>query len=360
MNLKGIWTIFMKELKVSSKSALILFLILIPIVISLVMTVAMGALMSEVRSVAIGVHDSGNNSEFINYLSNGTNYNVWVVGTSEDLKNKVELGELAAGLELPANFTADLRSGARPDLNITIDPSNKALGVFTGTYMNRIVAFSGAQYPVNVNMSLSSQGTDGEGGNDKGDFMPYTAATWVVFTVVMIGSSILPQTLTTERERRTLDAMLVTPISESDVILGKTIYGFVLTFVVSILILVLNNGMGGNLPLTLVFVALGSLAFTGLGLLIASAFYTYSSASIAGSIVTMPMLLMTFIGGITDKYKWLSYVSPGTFMQNGIDDAMKNAGDMTQIGINLGVLALVCIAVFGLTIYFLRRRRNAS
>ena len=348
MNHKGIWTIFLKDLKSSYKNKLMLLIILMPIVISVAMGSAMNAMVAESQVPPVAVYDQGDNADFIKHLNSTGIYAIQIAESAEALRAMIDKGDAAAGIVLPPGFTADLQNGTRPSINITVDSSNLKSAMFLLTYKDAIMEFAGAQYPVNISIESTK----------KRSSLQFSVITWIVFAVVLVGIQILPHTLTTEKEKKTLDAVLTSPISESDVILGKSLYGVFITVLISVLILIINNGLTGNVPLTLAFIVLGSITFTGIGLLIASITNTYNSASIASAIVMMPFMVLSILGSLSKQLETASYLSPGTYMEKGISEAMLHNAVIGSVWLYMVVLIAVSIVIYALAVFFIKKRRS--
>jgi ABC-2 type transport system permease protein len=207
-----------------------------------------------------------------------------------------------------------------------------------------------AQQEYLVNISLETTQTN--------SMAQLNIPTWIMFAVILVGISILPNTLTTEKEKKTLDAILVSPASEKDVIYGKAAFGLFLTLTMSLLILFINDGFIGNVPVVLLFIFLGSTAFTGLGLLIASYADNHSSASAISTILMIPLLLLALLADLSKEIETISYFVPSTYMLNGIKDAMFSNKGIQDVYLDLLVLIIFNVMVYILTIYVLQKRKN--
>jgi ABC-2 type transport system permease protein len=119
---------------------------------------------------------------------------------------------------------------------------------------------------------------------------------------------------------------------------------------ISVIILYINNGFIGNIPSILLLIFLGSTAFTGLGLLIASYANNYSSASLMTTIAMMPLLLLALLADISKEMAVVSKFSPGTYMLEGIEKAMFNGAGIGDIGTELMVLVVFNVIVYAVTV----------
>jgi len=355
MSFKSIYTIFLKDLRSSISDKTILLIIVIPLLVS----IAIPLLMMQVGSMnaSVAVYDEGNNSEFIAYMESLDFYNVTTVNSMEMLNETIVNGDASSAIIIPANFSDDLEKGIRPSMDIWINPTKTDSVIFSSTYKEVLMNYTKQQFPVNI--SLSIIGTAESGGASlvsSTGLIPMV----ILLTTVLLGVSILPYTLTTEKEKKTLDAILVSPASEKDVIYGKMLFGRALTMAVSLLVLAINNGFAGNPVATVLFTLLGSTAFVGIGLLIGSYSNTYTTASVISSIVMLPMILIPSFAALSDSVAMIAKVLPSTYMYNGLSDSMYGNGTLSGTLTGLAALVVFNAAIYALTIFVIRKRRNIT
>jgi len=345
MNLDIVFTIFQKDLKFFIKNKNILIVVLTPILLSLIFSTTFSPAENMVASVAL--YDKGTNMEFIEYLKSIKSYDIIVVESEENLKELVYKGDVVAAIIIPKDFSNNIKSGIRPSLHIVYSSYNTKSIVFLQTYKDTIMGFAKQDYPVNISLEATQISSQAQ----------RNIPTWILFAAIFVGISILPNTLTTEKEKKTLDAILVSPASEKDVIYSKSVFGLILTLVISLLILFINDGFIGNVPLVLLFIFLGSTAFTGIGLLIASYSESYSSASVISTVTMMPLLLLALLADISKEIEKVSYFVPSTYMFNGIKDAMFNNKGIHDVYFNLLILIIFNVIVYTLTIHVIKKTR---
>jgi ABC-2 type transport system permease protein len=356
MSFKSIYTIFLKDLKTAINDKTILMIIVIPILVSLALPILMAQVGNMTASVA--VYDEGNNSAFVSYMESQDIYNVTTVNSMKMLNETIINGDASAAVIVPANFSDDLEKGIRPSMEIWINPTKTDSVIFSSTYKEVLMNFTNQQFPINIKMGIIGTTENGGGASllSSTGLIPMV----ILLTTVLLGISILPYTLTTEKEKKTLDAILVSPASEKDVIYGKMLFGLGLTMAVSLLVLAVNNGFAGDPIATVLFTLLGSTAFVGIGLLIGSYSNTYMSASVISSIVMLPLIMIPSFAALSDTVAMIAQVLPSTYMYNGLSDSMYGNGTMQGTLTGLAVLLAFNVAIYALTIYMVRKRRNMA
>ncbi|AKB30319.1 hypothetical protein MSSIT_3600 [Methanosarcina siciliae T4/M] len=346
MNLNVILAIFRKDLISSVKSKNILIILLTPVFLSILFNSTVS--LTDNIVVPIAVYDGGSSTDFVEYLSSTGSYDIIVPGSADKAEELLYTEKVAAMVLVPEGFSTDLENSFTPSLNITVNPYDAKSVVFLQTYKDVIMDFAGQDYPVDI--SLNNLPSDLQS--------RVNVPIWVMFSVIFVGMMVLPNTLTTEKEKKTLDAILVSPASVKDVIYGKSFFGLFLAIFISLLIIFINGGFAGNFPVVLFFIVLGSTAFTGLGLLIASHTDNYSSASLLSTICMAPLILPALLADLSREMRYASYLVPSTYVLNGIKGAMLNDSGVSDLYPELGVLVLFNLVVYALASHVLKNRRH--
>lgn len=93
---------------------------------------------------------------------------------------------------IPEGFSADVENGLTSSLNITVNPYDAKSVVFLQTYRDVIMDFAGQEYPVHVSLNMLPAGLQSR----------FYIPVWLMFTVIFVGMMVLPNTLTTEKEKK--------------------------------------------------------------------------------------------------------------------------------------------------------------
>ena len=346
MNFDIVLAIFRKDLLSSIKNKNIWIIILTPLLLSMIFSSAITSTNDMVVSVAL--YDEGSNDNFIEHLKSIEKYDIIVVDSIEKSMEMINQGKVAAAIMIPKDFNNNIKDDVKPSLNIVVNPYDTKAIVFSQTYKDVIMNFVEVEYPVDISLETASTHSQSQFG----------VPTWILFVTVFVGISILPITLTVEKEKRTLDAIMVTPASEKEVVFGKSVFGLFLTVTMSLLVMYINGGFIGNLALVLLFIIIGSTAFTGLGLLISSYANSYSSASIISTIFMMPLLLLALLSDLSNEIATISHLVPSTYLLNGINDAMLNNAGITETYVELLVLIAFNMIVYFLAIRSIKNKRQ--
>lgn len=145
----------------------------------------------------------------------------------------------------------------------------------------------------------------------------------LVLVVTMTGIIMTIQLIVEEKRAKTLDALLVSPATAGQVIMGKALTGLFYCLVICGVLLVLNGRVIGQWWLAILTVILGSLFSIGLGLLLGSALETMAQQRLWTFILFQPLLIPVFLSIMDDLlpatliqiFKWLPTVALSTLFR---------------------------------------------
>jgi ABC-2 type transport system permease protein len=237
-----------KDIVMTARESFFLFMVFIPIAMALVLNVALGSMGTAIPS--IGVLGEG---EIVDILQEESSIKVSIVSSEEDLRKAVLENQYNAGLIMPA--VTD--KGTLPTLLI----SGKSLLNERLTVGAALIEAYRESANIDNLATIETKLIGTEEFSLKQRFIPFI----LVYTT-MIAAMIISASLIEEREFKTLNAVLVTPITPLEVIIAKSLYGMFLGLVLGILILVLTGSLMGSIHLILLFLVLGMFFGIGIGL----------------------------------------------------------------------------------------------
>lgn len=359
MDLSNIVNIMAKDAKMSLRNMSLVIVLAIAIFLPLMMGAMMSAVTSSANeTIAIGVFDHGYSHNYTDYLRSVSLFNVTVFGSLDQLNQSVRNGSTSGGIEVPAGFDSDVAAGRTPSVNLLIDPTSFKSAIFTAACQEATWRYAGLVYPVTLQTESVIPQTSGSSATS--GYTGMTASSLLLISILIVGVSVLPATLTTEKEKKTITALLASPVTEMEVIAGKALFGLLLTVAISLIVLVVGNSLTGNLPLAFLFILLGALAFNGIGLLIAIYANSYQTASILSSVVMVPLMLVTFLYDFVDALKTVGMVLPSTYLINGLNDALVYDRGLADEWLNLLVFSAITLVIYAFIYVSLRRRGLAQ
>jgi ABC-2 type transport system permease protein len=239
-----------KDIVLTTRESFFLFMVLIPIFLALVLNVALGTMGTTIPSV--GVVGEG---EIVDILQEESSIEMSIVSSEEDLRKAVLENDFNAGLIMPAD--SDIATGTLPTVLISGKSLLNERLTIGATLLKAYRESANIEELVTIETTLI--GT--EEFSLKQRFIPF-----ILVYAAMVAAMIISASLIEEREYKTLNAVLVTPITPLEVVLSKSLYGMFLGLILGILILVLNSSLTGGIHLILLFLILGMFFAIGIGL----------------------------------------------------------------------------------------------
>jgi ABC-2 type transport system permease protein len=116
-----------------------------------------------------------------------------------------------------------------------------------------------------------------------------TVATVMVLALVIIGGFLVPYLMLEEKQAHTLDALLVSPASAAQIVIGKALAGLAYTLTAAAVIIAFNLAAVVHWDILVLSVACGAILIVPFGLALGSLFDTPQQMSL---LVMIPVLLL--------------------------------------------------------------------
>jgi ABC-2 type transport system permease protein len=261
------------------------------------------AIQTEVRHLPTVVLDESRSSEslaLVDQLRNTGNFDI--VGYAPDRKaldQEIRSGRAMAGVVIPPTFLTDLRRGRTAEAQVIVDAADP---LASGAAMSG-AAQAGAARSAAIVARATGRGPPLEvrvrpwynpGLRSAVYIVPGIIGVLLSVTMILITS----MSIVRERERGTLEQLIVTPIDKTSLMLGK-IVPFVLVGYVQMTVILLLGRLLFDVPVrgSLVLLYLLTFAFIvaslGMGLFISTVVRTQAQALQLGYFFLMPNILLS-------------------------------------------------------------------
>lgn len=259
MSIKRVGILFYREIVQGPRNFIFIWAIVAPVVVSLVVSLVFGSLFFEKPD--LGIVDQGE-SQLVTMAIKLESVNVSEYDTVEGMLAAIQNGSLDMGVVLPEDFDIAVTAGSEVEIKAYISGESLAknrviLGV---TIADLVRDMAGHEAPVSIEMdTLGEEET-----------VPWSdrLLPLVVLMAVFLGGLFLPATsVISEKETRTMQALLVTPATVGEVFAAKGLTGVVLSLVMGIVILLLNHAFGTEPMLLIMLLALGAVMAVEIGLM---------------------------------------------------------------------------------------------
>jgi ABC-2 type transport system permease protein len=244
-----------------------------------------------------------------------------------DLGDAISRGKLDAGVVIPYDFARDLRRGHAPTIQVLLNAVNANTAALGAGYAAGIVqsynqGLAGAGIRTSVQAVPATPGRRGQALLMPAFlYNPGQVTSWFVVTglfgmlLIMNGSIIASTTMVKEREAGTLEQLLMTPASTSEIIVAKIAPPFVLLcgmtlMAIAIIRFVFHVPFRGDMLVVVVGAALCLLTGIGIGTFIATFTKSAQQAQLVTFFMTPP--LSSLSGALTPAEAMPHWMQPFT------------------------------------------------
>ena len=350
MNFRAIKAIFKKDIIDGSKNYHIILMVLTPIILSLLFTKLLGNPKSKSMLPTLGIISSPQQPILKSIADKGFGKKIKFFQNRDELETKILEGEVGFGIILPELISSNKNSSLSREISILYPPkypefSVKSIKEAFESELRQQLGLAPAPLPIKISMIKVA------GRNGQSSFGSTMFPMLVLMAIGMIGFLALPLALVEEREKGTLNALFLTPVKPSELIIGKTLFSFFLIMFTVVIMLFLNQIWNENMAYFGLFVLLGSLLSIFIGLIISNFAKTQGSVNALGTTVFLFFQLIPNLRNTSDAIKSLSHFFPSTYIFSGIKKALFL--DLNKVPIKNDLLTLLSFTLGAYLIAFL-------
>ena len=342
MRLRGLFNyrlraLVAKELDQIRRDRRVLMSLILPPVLQLLL---FGSVLSPaVANLHLGVVDDSRTPESRELAASLTESKAFQLSgsyaTPATLGDAISRGSLDAGVVIPYDFARDLRRGRTPTVQVLLNAVNANTAALGAGYAAGIVQSYNQKLAASGIRGSSPPGAaPGAAGLAPGLrgravvmpaflFNPGAVTSWFVVTglfgmlLIMNGSIIASTTMVKERETGTLEQLLMTPASTSEIIVAKIAPPFVLLcgmtmMAIAIIRFVFHVPFRGDILVVVVGAALCLLTGIGIGTFIATFTKSAQQAQLVTFFLTPP--LSSLSGALTPAEAMPHWMQPFTVL----------------------------------------------
>lgn len=339
MNIRRVFILLGKELRHGSRNFIFVFAVVIPIVLTLVISLLFGTIFSG--KPKLGINDQGN-SQLASLLVDTDALLTSEYSTEDNLRSAVESGGVDFGIVIPQEFDSTLLNDEQAELNAYLwgESLLKNRAAIATTLVVVVREMIGQEVPVEI---LTTSLGDGDDIPWEKRLFPF-----IVFMAIFMGGSMVPATsLVDEKQKRTIKALVITPTTYGDVYISKGAFGFLVSIFVAILVLFLNRAFGNQPFLLSGVLALSAVMAAALGVLLGA--FIKDINTLFAVIKGMGILLYAplFIYIFPAIPEWVGRIFPTYYMIGPIMDISQRDASWSQVAadiyILIGLIALLIV-----------------
>lgn len=307
----------------------------------------------------VPVYDAGQ-SRLVEFVDSQSGYRVERVTSLAELEARIEAGDADVGLVFPAGFDEAVAVGQQPEMVLVVNEDygrSSGLHVLLETELRKM---AGQEIPGEIDVQVVNARPGAERTGEQ-EMLPM----WLIMSLVLLGSSVVPTLLVEEKEKWTLRAVTVTPATYADVVAGKAMVGMVYGVLAAMVLLALNDGLSGQVAVTVGVVLLSTLVLVELGLLLGGIFEDIASLNTWSSVLSLalmlPGMLASFLSsgvfklGLLGTVMWLF---PTYYVLDAVNLSIVGQATPSTLAVDVLMLSGLALVLFVIVIRSLRRREQ--
>ncbi len=337
MRLRTTLAILRKDLALGPRSPLVAWALVMPVLMTLLVHGVFGSLFDA--RPRVGVVDPGG-SELAAALLDLPELDSRIVPDEATLELLVERHDLDAGLVIDVGFDEALRAGDRPALPLFVSGESLASNrvIVSVTTLDLIRSVEGRSAPVTVEVVTTGDAQDLS-------MVERLVPLLVLMAMLVSGVFVTSFSLVEERERRTLEALLVTPASLTDVLVAKATLGLVLAVAMGTVTLALNGALTGSPAGLLVSLLVGATMAVMIGLV-----YGVISSDARSLYTLFKSLNIILIGPVVfylfpEWPQWIAKLFPTYWFLDPIVAVTTRGSTLSDVAPDLLVALAICAAL---------------
>lgn len=285
-----------------------------------------------------------------------------VVITSDrpaDLRKALDRGHARVALQIPAGYSADLKAGRSPVVQLLVDGTNSNTATVAQGYAAKIIQQRGAQVALESGRALPKavELRSRAWFNPDLDSQVYNVPAVIGVIVLLMSLLLTALSVVREREVGTLEQLLVSPLTATELMLGKTlpvagIAMMQLAMVTAVALLWFEVPLRGSVPALLFAASLFILAGLSFGIFISTISATQQEAFLSMFLFLLPAIILSGflypIDTMPEIFQTLTLANPLRHFLEIVRGIFLRAAGIRELWVQFTVLAVM--AGGGLTI----------
>jgi ABC-2 type transport system permease protein len=293
------------------------------------------------------------------------------VATEEEGVNRVRSGNAYGLIIFPSNFTSDVYAKTldpslpiKPTIQVELDKTNVTVAnsilKAVGDAMLKASSSLGVESPITVDASNAIYAKDA-------GFRDFFVPGIMAFVVFMLTFILTLLAFVSERTSGSLERLQVTPLRESELVLGYALAFSIIAVIQTVILLVVivqvfNIMIVGSIFLAFLVIALLAILSLSLGILLSSLAKREAQAIQFLPIVALPIFLLGGIfwpvEAIPSYLRPLSYAIPPSYAVNATRSVMLRGWGVGDIWVDLLAMFGFTVAFLALSVWSLHRARG--
>jgi ABC-2 type transport system permease protein len=349
MNLRRVGVLLFKELVQGPKNFLFIFALVVPLVMTFLVSLLFGSFFSG--KPKLGITDQGN-SYFTTEALKTDAFIVEEFETEDELKRSTEIGAVDIGITVPADFDTKVAAGETTEMNVYVWGES--------LLKNRIMLVSGMAVWVRDIAGLESPVEIAATTLGNIESLPWEERLMplIVMMSVLIGGVMVPATsMVDEKQKGTLTALATTPTTMGDIYTAKALLGVILSTFTGVMILLLNRSFGVNPPLLVFLLILGAIMAAELGVMLGALLKDintlFATIKGLGLLLYAPAIIYMFPA----IPQWIGKLFPTYYMIQPVIEVTQHGASWREVA-GMVYILLGLIVLLGFVLALITRRKR--
>lgn len=250
----------------------------------------------------------------------GKFHRVATLNSSAQMDDVINAGDALMVVYFASDFDRRLSAQGSAPLQVVLDGRNSTTAGNAVGQVREIVARFNAGLPHvgSVPITVVSRSWFNPNLETRWNIVPGLIASLSMIQVMMLAALSVAR----EREQGTFDQLLVTPVSPSQIMIGKALPSITIGLVQSLLVIVIARywfeiPLAGTVCALVIGLLIFTLAVVGIGLSISALSANMQQAMLYTFVLLVPTVLLsglaTPIGNMPDFFQWVTYANPLRF-----------------------------------------------
>jgi len=349
-NLRVIWTIAAKDIGDAIRNKTTISTIIG--VAFLMLSAQATPLLLKLQAIPRVYYYDAGASELMPDLAKSKDYQLVKMPSQEAVEKIV--GESSGpflGLQIPADFDQRVEDGE----NIKLEGwfvhwvNSREVGEVVSFFEQAFSEQTGATFDINIEGNAVYPGLDADG-------QPSMFTLSLVVATLCIGSFLVPLLMMEEKEKHTMDALLVSPASYSQVVLGKMMAGIFYCLTAAAVVLVINYSMVNQWSLAILAVLGGAFFTVAIGLLVGTFFDHQGTMNMWLGLILILLMLPVFLENtigdrLPDMLSAIVPWLPSVAMGNLIRMSLSNTLLLDQVVLNAAIMFGFTALLLGVVVW---------
>lgn len=305
---------------------------------------------------------SAASTEIISRLEGtGVFHRIATLDNTTQIAEQIESGDALLVLQFQPDFAAKLAGRAEAPVQIILDGRNSSTAGLAAAYVSSIVAGYNADQAATTPLTIVRRAWFNPNFESRWNLMPALIASLSMLQTLMLAALSVAR----EREQGTFDQLLVTPLTPTQILIGKALPSIMVGLLQStIIFLIIRYWFGIPMNGHVWLMYLGLVTFTtaavGLGLSISAIALTMQQAMLYTFIVIMPLMLLsgllTPVQNMPQILQWATYINPLRFGIDLVRRVYLEGATLRDVSFNFIPLLAVAAVTLPLAAWLFRHR----